>query len=46
MPTSIHESFEPDSKITVEREEQPMKHVAQSRSTEDGMDIDASETHF
>jgi hypothetical protein len=43
--TSIHESLEPDSKMTVEREEQPMKHPSQSRSTERGMEIDESTIH-
>jgi hypothetical protein len=36
-PASMHETFEPYSKMTVEREEHPRKHALQSRSTEDGI---------
>jgi hypothetical protein len=39
----MQESFELDSNMMLEREEQPMKHISQSRSTEDGMEIDESE---
>jgi hypothetical protein len=43
-PPSMQESFEPDSNMTVEREEQETKHRSQSRSTEPGMEIDESAT--
>jgi hypothetical protein len=37
----IVESFEPDSKVTVERDWHPEKHCRQSISTEAGMQTDA-----
>jgi hypothetical protein len=40
---SIHESLEPDSNVTVERAEHPVKHSLQIRSTDDGMTIEQSD---
>jgi hypothetical protein len=42
----MHESLEPDSNVTVDRAEQTMKHTSQSRSTEDGMEIDESDEQY
>jgi hypothetical protein len=40
---STQESFEPDSKLTAERDRQPSKHLSQSFVTEDGMQMDESD---
>jgi hypothetical protein len=39
----MHERLEPHSNVTVESEEQSMKHVSPSFSTEGGMEIDESD---
>jgi hypothetical protein len=43
ISSSTDESLEADSNVTVEREEHPLKHTLQSRSTNDGMKIDESD---
>jgi hypothetical protein len=40
---SMEESVEPDSKVTVEREDHSPKQAPQSRSAEDGMESDESD---
>jgi hypothetical protein len=44
--SSIDESLERDSNVTVERDLHPLKHVLPSFSTEEGMQIDESDEHF
>jgi hypothetical protein len=41
--SSMIERFESDSNVTAEREEHPEKQYRESRSTEDGMQIDESD---
>jgi hypothetical protein len=41
--SSIDESFEPDSNVTVERDSHPEKQLLPSFSTEEGMQIDESD---
>jgi hypothetical protein len=42
-PASIHQSFEPDSNVTVERDPHCLKQLWQSCSTEEGTQIDESD---
>jgi hypothetical protein len=42
----MHESFEPDSNVTLERDEHREKHRISSVPTEEGMQIDESDEHF
>jgi hypothetical protein len=42
---SIHESREPGSNVTLERDLQPKKQLLQSFSTEAGMEIEESDAH-
>jgi hypothetical protein len=44
--SSIDESLEPDSNVTVERDSHPQKHLKSSLSTEDGMQIDESDGQY
>jgi hypothetical protein len=43
--SSIDESLEPDSNVTVERDPQSLKHCLPRFSTEEGMQIDESDEH-
>jgi hypothetical protein len=40
----MHDNWETDSNVTVESDRHSLKHFSQSRSTEDGMQIDERET--
>jgi hypothetical protein len=44
-PPAIHESLEPDSNVTIERDEQLKKHRSSSVSTDEGKQIDESKAH-
>jgi hypothetical protein len=43
VASSRHESREPDSKRTIERDATLWKHLVQSRSTDEGMQMDESD---
>jgi hypothetical protein len=44
-PLALHESLEPESNVTVERDRHSLKQKPQSFSTEEGMQMDGSAEH-